>query len=97
MAPSKLTAADIFSDTVTLTWRNLPLLEWNGEFQNFKIWYESEPSGPNTTLTNTTSVILSPLLFGTKYIISVAFIGSGGIGPNSSIHIKTKRDCKYLL
>ena len=80
------------SDSVTITWTNLDVLDWNGEFEHFQITYQSVFTGTNLTISNTTVLTISSLVFCTKYRISVAFVGSGGVGPESSLLVDTTND-----
>ena len=91
-APSNLTVTAVGSDSVTITWTNLDILDWNGEFEHFQITYQSVSTGRNLTISNTTVLTISSLVFGTKYRISVAFVGSGGVGPESSLLVETTHD-----
>ena len=99
-APTNLNVQSRSSDGLTLSWTNLDFLDWNGEFLYFLVQYRAVSRNTNESDLQAKKNIttISGLHFGTEYEFSVAFIGSGGVGPSSSnFTAMTTQDGKETL
>ena len=97
-APGNFIAISVTTSNITLQWEDLNLVDWNGKFIAFQVYYQSLATMESmSVMTNASEIEVSELDFGTEYRVYVAFMGSGGIGPNTSINVLTRQDSKSVL
>ena len=92
-SPGNAKVTMVSTENITLTWNQLKLPDWNGEFLHFRLEYKSDLySVDNGFESNTTSATIYWLHYGAEYRISIAFVGTGGVGPAFSISVLTLQD-----
>ncbi len=97
--PRALSAREILSTNITLTWTEIDCLDRNGVITNYLIQYRQEGASYMTVnmLSNSTTHVITGLEPFTVYTFTVAGVNSISTGPFSdSISIRTSKLYIYI-
>ena len=93
--PSNVTISKVTGTNITVQWRPVDCIHYNGDIISYLLQYEAQESGNTQTYTTTgEQSTISNLMSSTNYSIKVAAVNSAGTGEFSPAIMTETRPSK---